>query len=121
VVSLNFPKSKFLPDLSLFKSKSKSKLYYDRQSVGQSVLLSGTHLGTATNFSQYLFDYFFDSFGFVDEKSGLYFSVFADIAIAACLRSESHGTHEHSLLFLFLGLPQLGGPGSCIYFPPGTG
>jgi hypothetical protein len=31
--------------------KSKSKLYYDRQSVGQSVLVSGTHLAPATNFS----------------------------------------------------------------------
>jgi hypothetical protein len=30
--------------------KSKSKLYYDQQSVGQSVLLSGTYLGLATNF-----------------------------------------------------------------------
>jgi hypothetical protein len=30
---------------------SKSKLSYDRQSVGQSVLVSGTHLGPATNFS----------------------------------------------------------------------
>jgi hypothetical protein len=29
---------------------SKSKLYYDQQSVGQSVLVSGTHLGPATNF-----------------------------------------------------------------------
>jgi hypothetical protein len=28
-----------------------SKLYYDRQSVGQSVLASGTHLGPAINFS----------------------------------------------------------------------
>jgi hypothetical protein len=33
------------------KSKSKSKLHYDRQSVGQSVLVSGPHLGPATNFS----------------------------------------------------------------------
>jgi hypothetical protein len=32
------------------------------------------------------------------------------IASAAFLRSQSHGTHEHSLL-----LPQPGGPGSCIY------
>jgi hypothetical protein len=31
--------------------KSKSKLCYDRQSVGQSVLVSGTHLGPATIFS----------------------------------------------------------------------
>jgi hypothetical protein len=31
--------------------KLKLKLVYDRQSVGQSVLVSGTHLGPATNFS----------------------------------------------------------------------
>jgi hypothetical protein len=50
------------------KSKSKLKLYYDRQSVGQSVLLSGTHLGPATNFFPLsLYDYYFlDNFGFVD-------------------------------------------------------
>jgi hypothetical protein len=30
---------------------SKSKSHYDRQSVGQSVLVSGTHLGPATNFT----------------------------------------------------------------------
>jgi hypothetical protein len=30
--------------------KSKSKLYYDRQSVGQSVLVSSTHLGPTTRF-----------------------------------------------------------------------
>jgi hypothetical protein len=42
----------------LLPKKSKPKLYYDRQSVGQSVLLSGTHLGPANNFFPYLFDYF---------------------------------------------------------------
>jgi hypothetical protein len=31
--------------------KLKSKLIYDRQSVGQSVFMSGTLLGPATNFS----------------------------------------------------------------------
>jgi hypothetical protein len=31
--------------------QSKSKLYYDRHSVGQSVLVSGAHLGPATNAS----------------------------------------------------------------------
>jgi hypothetical protein len=41
--------------------------------------VSGTHLEPATNFSHFLFDYFLDSFGvpLSDEKSGLYFSVFA--------------------------------------------
>jgi hypothetical protein len=42
-----------------FMSKSKSKLYYDWQSVGQSVLESGAYLGPMTNFSHSLFDYFF--------------------------------------------------------------
>jgi hypothetical protein len=41
-----------------FWDKSKSKLYYDRQSVGQSVLVSGTHLGPAINFPPSLFSYF---------------------------------------------------------------
>jgi hypothetical protein len=36
-------------------------------------------------------------------------------------RSESHGTHEHSFLSLFLRLPQPGEPGSCIYFPQEQG
>jgi hypothetical protein len=31
--------------------KGKLKIHYDRQSVGQSVLVSGAHLGPATNFS----------------------------------------------------------------------
>jgi hypothetical protein len=31
--------------------KLKLKLIYDRQSVGQSILVSSTHLGPATNFS----------------------------------------------------------------------
>jgi hypothetical protein len=47
------PKSKY----SLL-SKSKSKLYNDQQSVGRSVLVSGAHLGPATNFSPPLFSYF---------------------------------------------------------------
>jgi hypothetical protein len=35
------------------------------------------------------------------------FQFFLDIASAAFLRSESHLTNKHILLFLFLGLPQL--------------
>jgi hypothetical protein len=33
---------------------SNSKSHYERQSVGQSVLVSGAHLGPATNFSFFL-------------------------------------------------------------------
>jgi hypothetical protein len=46
-------------------SESKPELYYDRQSVGQFILVSGTHLAPATNFSHFLI-FFFYSFGFVD-------------------------------------------------------
>jgi hypothetical protein len=45
-------------------SKSKSKSHYDRQSVGQSVLVSGVHLGPATNFS-FSLKLYLDSCGFV--------------------------------------------------------
>jgi hypothetical protein len=44
--------------------KLKLKLNYDRQSVGQSVLVSGIHLGPATNFSFFL-KFSLDSCGFV--------------------------------------------------------
>jgi hypothetical protein len=44
--------------------KSKSKLIYDRQSVGQSVLVSGAHLGPATNF-YFSLKFSLDSCGFV--------------------------------------------------------
>jgi hypothetical protein len=37
--------------ISLYPLKLKLKLIYDRQSVGQSVLVSGAHLGPAANFS----------------------------------------------------------------------
>jgi hypothetical protein len=43
------------------------------------------------------------------------------IPFSVFLRSESHGTHEHILLSLLLRLPQLGGLGSCIYFPQEQG
>jgi hypothetical protein len=45
--------------------KSKSKLYYDRRLVGQSVLVSGTPFGSATNFSSFL-ELFLDSYWFND-------------------------------------------------------
>jgi hypothetical protein len=35
----------------LLKLASKSKLYYDRRSVGQSVMVSTSHLAPSTNFS----------------------------------------------------------------------
>jgi hypothetical protein len=54
--------------------KSKSKLCYDRRSVGQSVLVSSTHLWFMTTFSLLS-----DSYGFVlsDERTGLPFTIAA--------------------------------------------
>jgi hypothetical protein len=49
-------------------------------------------------------------------KSALCFAFFA-----GHLRPESHWTHEHILLSVFLRLPHPGGPGSCIYFPQEQG
>jgi hypothetical protein len=43
-----FPRGLMLLDEIL---KSKLKSHYDRQLVGQSALVSGAHLGPATNFS----------------------------------------------------------------------
>jgi hypothetical protein len=44
--------------------KLKLKLIYDRHSVGQSVLVSGAHLGPLTNFS-FAMKFSVDSCGFV--------------------------------------------------------
>jgi hypothetical protein len=55
----------------------KSKLYYDRRSVGESSFMSDTHLGPATNcFTPFFFNYFrltdLLMWGALsDEKSGL--------------------------------------------------
>jgi hypothetical protein len=66
----------------------KSKLYYDRQSVGQSVLVSGTHLGLATNFSHSFFDYILDSFGFVDVGRPLWREVWS-VLLSFCQASPA--------------------------------
>jgi hypothetical protein len=47
------------------KSKSKPKLYYDRGSVGQSVLVSGSHRDPRPIFLLFFY-YFLDGYGFVD-------------------------------------------------------
>jgi hypothetical protein len=77
------------------KSKFKSTLYYVRQSVGQSVLVSGTRLGLATNFSHSLFDYFFLQFRdcwcgapSLTRRRVCTFQFLPGIASAAFLRSE---------------------------------
>jgi hypothetical protein len=81
------------------KSKSKSKLSYDRRSVGQSLLASSTHLGLTTRFILLS-----DSCGFVDVGRSLTrervcrLQLPLILASAVILGSESGGTRDHILL-----------------------
>jgi hypothetical protein len=87
----------------LLKLKLKLKLIYDRKSVGQSVLVSGTHLGPATNF--------------------IYFVAHSLTRGRVCnftLGSKSRRTHGHSLLS-HSRLPQPGGSGPRICIPQEQG
>jgi hypothetical protein len=84
----------------LLSYKSKSKLYYYRRSVDQSVLVSSTHLGHVTNFSF--------SFLLSDEKTGLILILLLVLASAVPLGSESRGTQDHILSSKFSRLLQRG-------------
>jgi hypothetical protein len=99
------------------------KLYYDRRSVGQSVLVSGFDLGPATNFSPSLFNYFrqlrvcWCGAPSLTRSRVCSFQLFLGLASAVFLGSQSRRTHEH-ILSLFFRLTQLGWlPCSCIYIP----
>jgi hypothetical protein len=94
------PKSYYQPTLhSQTATKSKTKLYYDRRSVGQSVLASGTHPGPTTTFLLTS-----NSFEFVDMRApsltrgvvcGL--QLLLVLAGVVFLESESRGTHDSNL------------------------
>jgi hypothetical protein len=83
--------------------KSKSKLYYDRRSVGQSFLVSGTHL----IFRPLWICWWRAPFLTRSRVCSLRFML--GVTSAAFLRSESHGTHEHILLSPFFRFLQPGG------------
>jgi hypothetical protein len=101
-------------------SLSKSKFYYDWRSFGQSVMVSGTHLGPAAHFFLFLKS-FLDSYGFVHMGLPLWQE---DRSVVVA------GSYQHNLSWVrvpwnswpyftvsVLILPQPGGPSSCIYFP----
>jgi hypothetical protein len=119
---------KLLTVLAWLVTFLKLKLNYDRQSVGQSVLVSGTHLGRATNFSLSLkfslgilrVRYFVAPSLTRGRVCNLLLLV--GLARAIPLGSESRGTQDHILLSQFLRLPlQSWGPGPCIYIPQEEG
>jgi hypothetical protein len=90
--------------------KVKSKLCYDRRSVGPSVLVPSTHPGPKTRFLLLS-----DSCGFFDVGRPLWwvygcclqFLLTFDSAVT--LGSEPRGTHDHSLLSRIRHSPKLEG------------
>jgi hypothetical protein len=115
--------------------KLKSKLIYDRQSIGQSVLVSGAHLGPVTNFS-FSLQFPSDSCVFFVAPSltrgrvcNLQYNCFWALTEQSLLGRSPAELNDHMLLS-HLRLPKPGGPGSRIYspqeqggpvIPPGTG
>jgi hypothetical protein len=83
------------------RSKSKSKLCYDRRSAGQSVLEQSTHLGLTTR--SWLLS---DICGFVNVgRSTCRLQLLLDLARAVFLGSESLETRDHILLSQFWDFP----------------
>jgi hypothetical protein len=113
--------------------KLKLKLNYDRQSVVQSVLMSGSHLEPMTRFVfsvwQMLVSCCVASSLTRRWVCNLLAQLLLGLARAVTLGSKSRRTHYHILLSL-LRLPKPGEPGPSIYIPleqgslvipPGTG
>jgi hypothetical protein len=94
---------------------SKFKLYCDRRSVGQFVLVSGPLWGLWLDFN---FLYLTMTFLHVGRRFWRQVGPVIRSAITYCL--ESRRTHNHILLS-HLRLPQPGGPFPCIYIPQEQG
>jgi hypothetical protein len=102
-----------------FESKLKSKLIYDRRSVGQSVLVSGSH-------DQIFFSVWRLWVSWCVAPSltrgwvcNVLVQLHLGLARAVTLGSKSRRTHH--ILLSHLRLPQRGGPGPCIYIPQEQG
>jgi hypothetical protein len=93
------------------------KLIYDLRSVGQSLLVSDSHLELMTRFSFFCVTFvgFLMSDALSDERMGLV-KLLQGLAGAITLGTKSRRTHIHILLS-HLRLPQPGGPGHRIYIP----
>jgi hypothetical protein len=97
---------------------SLSLLYYDRRSVGQSVLVSSPHLELMTRFLLQS-----DNCGFVDMRRPFWREDGSVVYNCCCLRQRSHaqvrvprGSWPYFTVS-DLRLPKPGGPGLCIYIP----
>jgi hypothetical protein len=105
--------------------KTKSKLSHDRQSVGQSVLVSGHNPGPWSAFL--LFEIFLRQLLVYFVAPSLprgrvcTLLLLLGLTSAVALVSESRGTQDHILLSQVLRFPQPGGPGPRIYILQGQG
>jgi hypothetical protein len=113
--------------------RSEAKLIYDRQSIDQSVLVLGSHLGPMTRYLFAVWQLRVSCYGATSLTRGwvcnLLVQLFLGLARAVTLESESRRTHGHILLSQ-TRLPHPGGPSPRIYIPeeqggpvipPGTG
>jgi hypothetical protein len=100
------------------------KLIYDRQSVGQSLLVSGSHLGPMTRFLFSVWRLWVSWCGAPSFTRGwvcnLLLQLLLGLPKAVTLGSKSRRTHDH-ILQSHLRLPQLWGPGPRIYIPQEQG
>jgi hypothetical protein len=130
--SSNHTLKRQLPTLNRMipEPESESELYYDRRSVGQSVLVSSPIRGLWPDFyyCQTIADLLKWRY-LSNERTSLSSTIAAVFASAAVLRFESHGAHDHILLSQIWDSPNLedqvpvycipqeqGGP----VIPPGT-
>jgi hypothetical protein len=107
----------------IMTDQSQSYIMTNRQSVGQSVLVSSTHLELMTNFF-FLLEIFFRQlqvcyFVAPPLTRGQVCNLLLLLVLASTvpLRSESRGTQDHIFLSQFLRLSQPGRPGPHIYIP----
>jgi hypothetical protein len=90
------------------------KLSYDRQSVGQSVFVSGSHLEPMTRYLFSVWQLGVSWCGAPSLTRGRVCNLVLQFAVS--LGSKSRRTHGHILLS-HLRLPKPGGPGPRIYIP----
>jgi hypothetical protein len=100
---LGFSSSVYFAHITCYwksKSKSKSKLCYDRRSAGQSVLEKSTHLGLTTRYLLLVWQLRSCSCGAPSLTRGRVSLLFVLLALASAvfLGSESLGTRGHILL-----------------------
>jgi hypothetical protein len=95
-----------LPFHSWTKLKSESKLFYDRRSVGQSVLEWSIHLGLMTRYLLFFdnYDCFYGAPSLTRGRVCLLYMLLA-VASAVLLGSEALWSHDHILLSQFWDFP----------------